>query len=154
MDRDFKLDSLQIQRNMYDADSKAIRAKMVSTEMSIELNHEDGDSVTSHHPSLVISALGVDDSDAVIIPEQKCLSMKKYSLYIDFKNEVRTGCIKVMVSPMIEGDFFVESTKYDFTSESKNAIIIDAKDLLAQRIKVISDSISGMNLDLHLVVQG
>jgi peptide deformylase len=151
---DFKLDSLQMQRNVYDADSKATRVKMVSTEMSIELNHNDGDSVTSHHPTLVVNAINVSDSDIEVIPEQSCLSMKKYSLYIDYKNEARSGCIKVLVSPMAQGDFFVESAKIDFTSESKNAIIIDAKDLLAQRIKVVSDSISGMNFDLHLVAQG
>lgn len=151
---DFKLDSLQIQRNVYDANSKATRVVMVPTEMAIELSHEDGDSVTSHHPTLTINAINVDESDVVIVPEQKCISLKKYSLYIEYKNDVRSGCIKVMVSPMIDGDFYVENAKYDFTSESKNAIIIDAKNLLAQRIKIVSENISGMNFDLHLVAQG
>lgn len=49
-----KMDPIQIQRASFDEEKMANRVVMAPTEMSIELNHEDGDSVYSHQKMQVI----------------------------------------------------------------------------------------------------
>jgi len=48
MAHDHLLTGEHVLRTVYDADTKSLKAKMIPMEMSIELDHTDGDSVTTH----------------------------------------------------------------------------------------------------------
>lgn len=130
MDRT-KRDTNQIQQFEHDEASNAKRVKMVGTEMSIELDHADGDSVTSHPAKLSASALGVDasDNDKEIIPPLDCSSLRQISVRVD-----GSGSVQVMVSPTDSGDFFYE-------------LGMGEHEICARRIKVISVDAIG---DVHL----
>jgi hypothetical protein len=131
MDRT-KRDINQITQFEHDEKSNAKRVRMVGTEISIELDHKDGDSVTSHPAKLCASALGVDKSDdgKDIIPPLDCSSIRV--LRVDL---IGSGEIKVMVSPVDDGDVWRENTQQD-------------TELIARRVKVVSISAEG---DVHLV---
>ena len=128
-----KRDINQIQQFEHDEDSNAKRVKMVGTELSIELDHEDGDSVTSHPAKLVASVTGVtsEDDETEIIPPLDCSSMRVIHLY-----PVGTGFLEVYLSPVDSGDVFY---KVDLE---------DLKNVCARRIKVKSLGFEG---DVHLV---
>lgn len=127
-----KRDSMQISQFEHDEPSNAKRVKMVGTEMSIELDHRDGDSVTAHPAKLSASALGVDASDVGkdIIPPLDCSSIR--CMRVDL---IGSGEIKVMLSPVDEGDVWLESIQHN-------------TEVIARRVKVVSVSAEG---DVHLV---
>lgn len=52
-----KMDPAQIQRASFDEEQMAVRVLMSPTEIAIELNHEDGDSVYSHKKMQVIECV-------------------------------------------------------------------------------------------------
>lgn len=131
MDRT-KRDTNQIHQFEHDEASNAKRVKMVGTEMSIELDHADGDSVTAHPAKLSASVLGVElsDNDTVIIPPLDCSSIRCIEVHV-----VGTGDVKVQKSPVDSGDVWI-----DVPDQLDN--------LCARRIRVISVNIEG---DVHLV---
>ena len=55
-----KLDPAQIWRKVYDHVSESLKVKLNATEINMELDHTDGDSVTAHPAKLSASALGAD----------------------------------------------------------------------------------------------
>ena len=127
-----KKDPIHITRDEHNPVSKAKRVEIVATEMNIELNHNDGDSVTSHPAKLTASALGVDSNDdgSVIIPALDCSSIRSLDVSIN-----GTGAIEVMISPVDSGDFF-----YPTTNSNPN--------LVARRIMIKSVDVIG---DVHIV---
>lgn len=126
-------DNNQIQQFEHDEKANAKRVKMVGTEMSIELDHKDGDSVTTHPAKLSASALGVDaeDNDKMVIPALDCSSIRTMKVIV-----VGEGNVKVMLSPTDDGDHFYEAS------------VDDLNNLCARRIKVISIDLIG---DVHIV---
>lgn len=128
-----KLDPAQITQMEHDEVSKAKRVRMVGTEISIELDHKDGDSVTVHPAKLIASVTGVEasDNDSEIIPALDCSSISKVKVHVD-----GSGTVKIMISPVDSGSLFIEASAADLN------------DLVARRIKVISVDVVG---DVHLV---
>lgn len=128
-----KRDTNQIQQFEHDEPTNAKRVKMVETEMSIELDHADGDSVTSHPAKLTASVLGVgaEDDGQTIIPPLDCSSIRVMSIH-----PVGTGFIKIFLSPVDSGDVFYEVS------------ISDLDNVCARRIRVDSVDFEG---DVHLV---
>lgn len=122
-----KLDPSHISQITYDAVAKAVKVKIQDTEISMELNHQDGDSVTAHPAKLTASALGViasvpevpadpmaepptelvpaivGDENTDIIPALDCSSLKEVRVDVD-----GTGTVKIWASPTDSGDFFYE----------------------------------------------
>jgi hypothetical protein len=148
-----KLTAIEMQRHAYDETSQAVRSKLVDTSFSIELDHQDGDSVTSHKPKLFISALEVQNEE-VVIPEQACSHISKFSLYINPKSTF-SGKISVLVSPTLNDSFFVEHSVFNVNSLEKSAMIVNSVGILAQRVKVVvSECSPEVVFDLHLVGQG
>lgn len=90
-----KRDQLLIHQFEHDEASNAKRVKITDTEMNMELNHADGDSVTSHPAKLSASAIGVDANDAstVVIPAMDCSSLRSLSVVID-----GTGDLEIEIS--------------------------------------------------------
>lgn len=129
---DVKFDMVQIFRKVFDHASNALKVKLASTEIAIELDHTDGDSVTSHPAKLTASCVGASlaDVDAEVIPALDCSSIRRLSVKID-----GTGTVKVLVSPCDSGNFF-----YEVPSEVEN--------LCCRRVKVVSVDLEG---DVHLV---
>lgn len=127
-----KRDINQIQQFEHDEKANAKRVRLVGTEISIELDHTDGDSVTSHPAKLSASAIGVDasDNDKEIIPPLDCSSMRV--MRIDVIGE---GSIKVEFSPVDEGDVWREGSQFE-------------DNLVARRVRVLSVDCVG---DVHLV---
>ena len=125
-----KLNPATIAQRVYDEVSKAIKVKLHATDISIELDHKDGDSVTSHPAKLVASVSGVsaEDNGKDIIPPIDCSSIRKIQVHVD-----GSGSVKVMVSPVDSGDYFVE--------QKENEVV-------ARRIKVVSVDVVG---SVHLV---
>jgi len=125
-----KLDLLNIFRKVYDQASETLSVKLKSNEFSIELDHRDGDSVTSHPEKLVVKVTGVDESDKdkVIIPAMDCSSLRAIKVYSE------NGTAIVEVSPEDQGDYFV---KHDSNLP-----------LVARRVRVRSINASG---NVHLV---
>ena len=129
-----KLDPVQMSRNVYDEDAKANRVKLTDTSIAMELDHKDGDSVTSHPAKLSASAISVveADHDGDIIPPLDCSSIREVRVTIDGE-----GAVDVMVSPTDSGPFFYKVAIEDQTVQ-----------ICARRIKVVSRHAVG---DVHLV---
>jgi len=128
-----KRDINQIQQFEHDEKSNAKRVKMVGTEISIELDHKDGDSVTSHPAKLSASILGIEssDSDKQILPVLDCSSIRTLKIHLDGE-----GAFQVLLSPSDEGDYFYEASSEDLLN------------LCAKRIKIFSKGVVG---DIYLV---
>jgi len=133
MDRS-KRDNSQIAQFEHDEASNAKRVKIADTEISMELDHLDGDSVTSHPAKLTASVLGVSivDNGTEIIPPLDCSSMRLLAVRID-----GSGTITVQVSLSDSGDHWV-----DFSGETPGSVIV------ARRVRVKSIDCVG---DVHLV---
>lgn len=144
-----KRDNSQIAQFEHDESSNAKRVKMIDTEMSIELNHADGDSVTSHPATLIVSALGVDNNDSEIVPPQDISTMKKIKAYVQIQSGTPQGTLKIQVSPVDTGDVFFDIAEINAANGMSPAL-----DVMARRIKVIKSSDMGdCVLDLHMVGQ-
>lgn len=130
-----KLDATQIAQYTYDPVAEAQKVKIQDTELSIELSHSDGDSITAHPAKLIASALGVvspaDDGED-IIPAIDCSSLSQVRVDID-----GTGAINIMVSPVDSGSYFYSVGGAGTTHN-----------ICARRIKVVSTNANG---DVHLV---
>lgn len=81
-----KLDPVQIQRMAFDEEVNANRAKLVDTEIAVELSAEDGDSVYA-------------------IPVSLTLSEGIHSV-VGMKTLCKYGATNISVSPSDEGDNF------------------------------------------------
>lgn len=128
-----KFDPNQIAQMTFDEPSSSSRVKIVDSEMSMELNHEDGDSVNSHPVKLMASAMGCEGEQGQdVIPFLDCSSLREVRVDID-----GTGSIILFASPLDSGDFFYEVGGQDQTHK-----------ICARRIKVVS---LGVNGDVHLV---
>ncbi|MEO0271681.1 MAG: hypothetical protein ABIM30_01155 [candidate division WOR-3 bacterium] len=80
----------RVLRTVYDEDGDAIRTKLVNAmEFSVELDHEDGDSVFAIKRSKMVAA-----NDIV-----SCAGFSKLGVFVSGK---------IYLSPHDEGDFFVE----------------------------------------------
>lgn len=131
---DLKKDPIRIARDEHDPVSKAKKVKLVSTEIAIELDHNDGDSVTSHPEKLVVKVEGVDagDNASVIVPALDCSSLRQVRVDVD-----GSGSVKVMVSPEDSGSYF-----YELGAQG------NILDVCARRIKIESVDAVG---DVYLV---
>ena len=129
-----KRDTTQIQQFEHDEAANAKRVKITDTELSIELNHADGDSVTTHPAKLIVSVTGVEvtDNGTEIIPPMDCSSLRQIKVDID-----GTGDVEVWVSPTDSGPFF-----YSIGNAST------ITDICARRIKIKSVDAIG---DVHFV---
>jgi len=129
-----KADPNHISQLTFDEESNSTRVKLVDTQINMELDANDGDSVTSHPVKLTASALGCssDDNGIDIIPPLDCSSLKEVRVSIN-----GGGYINVMVSPNDSGDFFYLVGGHDETLQ-----------ICARRIKVKSVDAIG---DVHLV---
>ena len=128
-----KRDPKHIEQYEHDEASDSKKVKIVATEMNIELDHTDGDSVTSHPAKLSASVTGVDISDngTEIIPPLDCSSIRKVSISV-----VGSGSVIVFVSPVDDGDVWKEVVQSDII------------EICSRRIKIKSIDIIG---DVHLV---
>lgn len=129
-----KLDPTQITQMEHDEKSKAKRVKMVGTEMSIELDHRDGDSVTAHPAKLSASSLGVEASDAneEIIPPLDCSSIRKLQVHVE-----GSGNVLVQVSLSDSEDSWLDLGQ-----------CLQPTEVCARRVRVKSVNAQG---DVHLV---
>jgi len=130
-----KLDAVQIWKKVYDAIADAVKVKIVSTNLAIELDHTDGDSVESHPAKLVAASMGVTaptDNGTDIIPALDCSSLREVRVDIN-----GTGNLDIMVSPSDSGSYF-------YSVGGAGSII----PICARRIKVVSITVNG---DVYLV---
>lgn len=129
-----KLNPSTITQLTFDADSESTKVKLVDTELNIELNYQDGDSVTSHPAKLIVSASGCTevDNNKVIIPALDCSSLREVHVSI-----AGSGTLNIEVSPTDSGNFF-------YNLGGAGMIL----SLCARRIRVTSVNIIG---DVHLV---
>lgn len=129
-----KLDPTHITQLTFDENAEAVKVKIEATEMNMELNHEDGDSVTAHPHKLSASAIGCDEADdsQVIIPPQDCSSLKEIRLYVE-----GTGEARIMISPADSGECWIDAGRDGETHQ-----------ILARRVKVVSTDVRG---NVHLV---
>lgn len=129
-----KLDPSHITQMTYDQAANANRVKIADAEMSIELSHQDGDSVASHPAKLVASVLGCEaaDNGTDVIPAIDCSSLREIRADVD-----GAGTIKIFVSPVDSGSFFYEV--------GGAGVMIK---ICARRIKIQSVDAIG---DIHLV---
>lgn len=127
-----KKDPIHIARDEHDDVEKAKRVKIVGTTFNMELNHADGDSVTSHPHKLVVKIEGLDatDNGTEVMPPMDCSSLRKLSVRVD-----GSGSVKVLLSPEDSGNFFYEATMGEI-------------DICARRVKIESVNAVG---DVHLV---
>jgi hypothetical protein len=134
MAEDIKKDPIRIARDEHDPVSKAKKVKITDTQINMELDHLDGDSVTSHPAKLSASVIGVEVSDngTEIIPPLDCSSMRLIAARID-----GSGTINVQVSLSDSGDHWV-----NFSGENPGSIVV------ARRVRVMSIDVVG---DVHLV---
>ena len=132
-----KLDPVQIHQLTFDEESNAVKVKLLGTNIELELNAQDGDSVTAHPAKLTASAMGCElsDSDKDIIPALDCSSLKEIRVDIN-----GLGSVSIAVSPVDKGDFF-----YSIGGAGK------VYSICARRVKVISINAVG---DVHLVGRG
>lgn len=130
-----KLDPNQIIQYTYDPVTESQKVKIQDTELSIELSHADGDSITSHPAKLVASVLGVTspaDNGTDIIPALDCSSLSQIRVDIN-----GSGAIMIMASPTDSGSYF-------YNVGGAGTI----HNICARRIKVVSTNAAG---DVHLV---
>lgn len=100
----------QIMQFAFNEESQSLNTT-VNGEMSIELSHEDGDSVTSHCPTLELSGN----------QEKACNYIKNVVLYLV------KGSAKVQVSPLEEGELF-----FDLSLDH-----MSPKSICAKRIRLV-----------------
>jgi hypothetical protein len=129
-----KFDPSQIAQMTFDELSKSNKVKLVDTEISMELDHKDGDSITSHPAKLLASAVGCDleDAGSDVIPALDCSSLREIRVDVE-----GSGSCVVLVSPIDQGDFF-----YEVGGPGQ------LHKICARRIKVLSQNVIG---DVHLV---
>jgi hypothetical protein len=91
-----KRDPNQIQQMEHDESSNAKRVRLIDTEISMELDHQDGDSVTSHPAKLVVSVMNLtsEDNGDEIVPPIDCSSIREIEVHVE-----GSGSVEVMVSP-------------------------------------------------------
>lgn len=130
-----KLDPTQISQLTFDEASEAMKVKLQDLEMNIELDHEDGDSVTAHPHKVQVTVTGFDSDNDTMIDSFDCSSLNKIRVDVE-----GTGAFKVLASPCDEGDFF-----YEVTNHTEVGQIVE---ICARRLKVVSVTFNG---DLHLV---
>lgn len=128
-------DAAQIAKFEHDEASNSKRVKITDTQINVELDHTDGDSITSHPAKLIASALGVvspADDGSEIIPALDCSSLREVRVDIN-----GAGTVDIQVSPEDSGSYF-------YSIGGAGSII----PICARRIKVISTNANG---DVHLV---
>lgn len=128
-----KRDANQITRYEHDEKSNAKRVIFANTEISIELDHADGDSVTAHPAKLSVTAEGVDaeDDGKIIIPAIDCSSIKTINIAVN-----GSGTLAIEISLSDTHDHWI--TLGNSTGQY---------DLCARRIRVKSTNVLG---DVHL----
>lgn len=129
-----KLDATHIAQLTFDENSESVKVKLQDTEIAMELNHADGDSVTAHPAKLTVSVLGIESSDngTDIVPAQDCSSL--HQVRVDIEG---SGSIEILASPNDSGSFFY--------SVGGAGVI---HNICASRIKVKSVDVIG---SIHLV---
>lgn len=130
-----RLDPTQITQREHDEAAKAKRVKITDTEINMELNHADGDSVTSHPAKLSVSVEGVtaQDDGTVIIPAMDCSSLRHIC-----GNVEGSGTIDVEVSHSDTHDSWV--------TIATNVNEVDVP-VCARRVRVRSNNVLG---DVHI----
>lgn len=145
-----KKDAVQIARSEHDAEANARRCKLVDAEFAIELDHNDGDSVTVHPDKLVVSSVGVTSGDVEVIPALPCSSLKRVQLYVNVISGVKDCTLVVQVSPVDNDNVWFDV--FSLTGSTKCSSIID---ICARRIRVVQSQANGnAELNVHLVGQG
>lgn len=105
-----ELDPVHIEQTEHDSDAEAKRVMVVSTDMSIELSAEDGDSVMAKNESQIVSGT----------EEAYCRGMKTVCLY--------GSCEKVQVSPSDSEDRW-----HDLSAGE-----MEPKEICARRIRMVN----------------
>jgi hypothetical protein len=130
-----KLNPAQIAQFTYDEVAEAQKVKIQDTSFAIELDHTDGDSVTTHPAKLTVSVLSVSspaDDGTEIIPALDCSSLSQVRVDIN-----GTGTVQILASPTDSGSYF-------YSVGGAGTI----HNICARRLKVISTNANG---DVHLV---
>lgn len=129
-----KLDQTHIAQLSFDEDSRAMKVKIMDTEMNMELSAEAGDSVTSQPAKFMASAMGceIEDNGTDVIPAMPCSNLREVHVSIE-----GCGSVDVFVSPLDSGDFF-------YAVGHSDSII----KICARRIKVKAYNVIG---NVHLV---
>lgn len=144
-----KLDPNQITQMEHDEASKAKRVKLADTEISIELDHNDGDSVKAHPAILSASALGADNNDNEIIPALDISSMKELMVYVSVQSGTPQGTIQVLVSPMDDGNEYYNLAEMN----AQNGMSTPLK-VMARRVKIIKgQDLGDAVINVHLIGQ-
>lgn len=121
-----KLDQRQIVQREHDENHNAKRVKMVETELSMELNAADGDSVLVFKHQVETQEL-----DSPI----NCSGLSVATLY------VKSGSAHIEVSPKESGDEFYPIN---------NVASMAQHEINAKRVKIIADS---PGTEAHLIVR-
>jgi len=130
-----KLNSTHIDQLVYDPATESLKVNIQNPDIAIELDADDGDSITSHPAKLTASAIGVvspTDDGTDIIPALDCSSLSQVRVDVD-----GTGSVVVWASPTDSGSYF-----YSVGGEGT------IHNICARRIKVVSTNANG---DVHLV---
>lgn len=130
-----KLDPTHIAQLTYDENSEAMKVKMTDSEMSIELDANDGDSVRTEPTKLTASAIDctVADNGTDVIPALDCQNMREVHVSVDGSGEAQ-----IYVSPNDSGNFFY------YIGNNLGGV----HQICARRIKVVSVDVVG---NVHLV---
>lgn len=130
-----KLDPTHIAQLTYDENSEAMKVKMTDSEMSIELDANDGDSVRTEPTKLTASAIDctADDNGTDVIPALDCQNMREVHVSVDGSGEAQ-----IYVSPNDSGNFFY------YIGNNLGGV----HQICARRIKVVSVDVIG---NVHLV---
>lgn len=146
----YRKDITQIHRDEHDAVSGARKVRLIDTELALELDHLDGDSVTSHPDKLVVSSMGVSPEDIEIIPAISCSSLKKVQLYAEIVSGLKDCKLVIQVSPVDSGDVW-----FDISSLTGNTKCGSIVDICARRLRVLqTESNATSEINVHLVGQG
>lgn len=95
-----KLDPNQIVKKEHDEETGSKKVKIVSTEMSIELNADDGDSVQTQARCISIELSENEEYDIS--------AYSKATLYCKKESESMTT-VTLDISPQEDGDFYMDS---------------------------------------------
>lgn len=144
---DPKLDPNQIWRRVYDHVSQALKVKLKNTQINMELNHKDGDSVTAHPAKHLVSAIGVTDEDVVIIPPQDISSLSVCQIFLKVQEGSEQGAIEVQISPVDSGDVWFHLADMEVKS-GKTGVL----PFLARRMRIIKKrNLGDCEFDIHFV---
>ena len=144
-----KKDPTQIAQFEHDEASNAKRVKMIDTEISMELDHNDGDSVTAHPVNLIVSAIGVNNSDNEVVPPQNVASIKAIKAYVKITSGTPQGTLKLEVSPTDSGDTFYSLAEINAANGMSTPL-----ELMARRLRVMKgEDLGDCELELHIVGQ-